>query len=76
MCTSQLEQQVSEILDVSDAINLYDYYLEVLTQVTPLIDADDRHSHDPRDVSYYQAAMGDFIANRRDELNQQFSENP
>lgn len=73
-CTTQLEQHVTEVLDVSDAIHLHDYYLEVLEQITPLIEADNQHSHDPRDVSYYQDAMGDFIANRRDELTQQFSE--
>ena len=75
-CTDQLQQQVDEILDVSDAIQLYEYYLEVMDQVTPLIEADNRHSHDPRDISYYQGAMGDFITDRRDELNQQFSEYP
>jgi spore coat protein CotH len=73
-CVLRLESALATVLDLAEENDLHGYFLGVRDQVSPLIEADTHHSHDERDIEYYQEAMGSFITERRTELEQQLED--
>jgi len=73
-CRDRLELAISSVLDISEEIDLHGYYSMVKEQAAPLIDADTHHSHDERDIEYYQESMETMIIERRTVLEGQLEE--
>lgn len=67
-CRSTWEAEVFEILDIADAIGLFDYAAEVKQQIEPHVAADNRKHYSTSSVYDEQEDMLQFISQRRSKI--------
>jgi hypothetical protein len=65
VCREAFVSRVWDVQSRAEEIDLYGYALDVQTQVSPIIDADDRHYWTRAEVTAYQELMIDMIHDRR-----------